>query len=115
MAAGSYDIEIERGETFSFPLQWKTAQGSGIAITAAELIIKPSFESETQLQKFSSADASPKMTLPDANNGKALLKLTDADIAEQTWSSAVYYFVVTVANGDKFKILKGCICICEKS
>ena len=109
MTAGPYDFTIEAGADLSIGLTWKDETGTLVNLTGA---------SASLMLRYSVADASPVVSLTETAGahgqvvlggalGTLTVKVNSTTTGTLTAGPAVYDLLVTVAAGDKTRLIEG--------
>jgi len=104
MAAGTYNFEINQGETLSLGLIFKDSTGTAISLTTATIKaqIRPTASSNTII-------ASLLATKDSGVAGRVVLSLTAAQTGQLSFTSAVWDCLVTFADGTTLRAVQGAV------
>ena len=106
MAAGSYDITIEQGATFSLPISYKDSAGDVVDLSSSytsRMMIKESAGGTT----IKSLTNGSGMTLAASGNN-IVIDITATDTAAMDFDTAVYDLeIVSGSSGAVTRVLEG--------
>lgn len=107
MPSASYDIEIEKGATFSLVLTWKDENGSPIDLTgySAKMQVRSSPTATDVITEFSTTNA--RIAL-GGSAGTITLSMTAADTAAITKTKGVYDLEL-ISGSTVTRLLEGSI------
>lgn len=115
MVAGRHDFVIEAGADLAIELEWSDESGGKVDLTGGSAAMQ---------LRYSIADASPVVSLTEAASahgqivlggtaGTLTVKVNAATTGTLTAGPAVYDLLVTVAAGDKTRLIEGTATIRE--
>jgi len=108
MAAGTYNISIEKRATFSITLTIKNADSSAYDLSNATLVSQIRIDSSNSLQaSFTTA------VVGAATDGVATLSLTKAQTEALSTAPSSYDLFIDKNDGTSEKLLKGSVTIVE--
>ena len=108
MAAGTYNITIEKRATFSITLTFKNADGSEYDLSEASLVSQIRIDSSNALQ----SDFTTTI-VGDPTNGVATLSLTKAQTSALSTAPSSYDLCIDKGDETSEKLLKGSVTILE--
>ena len=108
MAAGTYNISIEKRATFSTTLTIKNANGDAYDLSDAVLVSQIRIDSSNALQVSFTATV-----VGDATNGIATLSLTKSQTEALSTAPSSYDLFIDKNDGTSEKLLKGSVVIIE--
>lgn len=106
MAAGTYDMTMEYGETFRRALTYMDDSGKRVNLTnyTAEMVITKGSPSATPILTL--ATGGQGITLGGVN-GTIELHLSREAVNAAPFTAAAYFLYLTSPNGDTVRILQG--------
>ena len=108
MAAGTYNITIEKRATFSITLTIKNADGSAYVVSNASLHSDIRFDSSNSLQEDFTTTV-----VGIATDGIATLSLSKTQTSNLSTASSSYDLFIDKNDGTSEKLLKGSVTIVE--
>ena len=108
MAAGTHNITIEKGATFSITLTIKNSDGSAFDLTNCTLASEIRIDSSNALQV-----GFTETVVGAATDGVATLSLTKTQTSALSTAPSSYDLFVDKPDGTSEKLLKGSVTIIE--
>jgi len=106
MAAGTYNITIEKRATFSITLTFKNADGSEYDLSGSSLVSQIRIDSSNAIQSDFTANI-----VGDPTNGVATLSLTKEQTSALSTAPSSYDLFVDKIDGTSEKLLSGSVLI----